>query len=79
MVTKKISAGKFKATCLRLMDEVQSTRVPLIITKNGRPVAKLVPADEPVKDIFGFMRGMVEIVGDIESPATPLEDWDALR
>ena len=79
MVTKKIPAGKFKATCLRLMDEVQSTRVPLIITKNGRPVAKLVPADEPVKDIFGFMRGMVEIVGDIESPATPLEDWDALR
>jgi prevent-host-death family protein len=78
MVTKEIAAGKFKATCLRLMDEVQSTRVPLIITKNGKPVAKLVPADEPVKDIFGFMRGMIEIVGDIESPA-PLEDWDALH
>jgi prevent-host-death family protein len=78
MVTKKIAAGKFKATCLRLMDEVQSTRESLVITKNGRPVAKLVPADGPAEDIFGCLRGQVEIVGDIVSPVTPLEDWEGL-
>jgi len=79
MVTKTIAAGTFKARCLRLMDEVQATRVPLVITKKGRPVAKLVPADGPPKDIFGCMRGQLEILGDIESPVTPLEDWEALR
>jgi prevent-host-death family protein len=79
MVTKKIAAGKFKATCLRLMDEVQSTREPVIITKNGRPVAKLVPADGMPEDVFGCLRDQVEIVGDILSPVVPLEDWEVLR
>ena len=76
---KKMAAGKFKALCLRLMDEVEATREPLVITKKGRPVAKLVPADGPPKDIFGCMRDRVEIVGDIVAPAAPLEDWEALR
>jgi len=79
MVTKTIAAGSFKARCLRLMDEVQATRVPLVITKKGRPVAKLVPADSPPKDIFGCMRDQVEIVGDIMAPTSSLDDWDALR
>ena len=42
---KKIAAGEFKARCLSLMEDVRSTRVPLIITKRGKPVAKVVPAD----------------------------------
>ena len=79
MVMKTIAAGTFKAKCLRLMDEVQSTRQPLLITKKGRPVAKLVPANEPPDDIFGCMRGKVEIVGDIVSPVVPIEDWEVLR
>ena len=40
---KKIAAGEFKARCLTLMDDVQATRVPILITKRGKPVAKLVP------------------------------------
>ncbi len=72
-------AGQFKARCLKVMDDVQSTREPVVITKNGRPVAKLVPTDTPSKDIFGCMKGEVEIVGDIVSPAIPLEDWDMFR
>lgn len=79
MVTKTIAAGNFKARCLRLMDEVQSTREPLLITKKGKPVAKLVPADTPPEDIFGCLRDQVEIVGDIVSPAVPLEDWEVLK
>lgn len=54
----KSSAAEFKAKCLKLMDEVAKTRKPIIITKRGKPVAKLVPADpEPRKPLFGCMAG----------------------
>jgi prevent-host-death family protein len=76
---KTMAAGQFKARCLKVMDEVRSTREPVIITKKGRPVAKLVPAEEQPDDVFGCMRGQMKIVGDIVSPAVPLEDWDVLR
>jgi prevent-host-death family protein len=76
---KTIPAGQFKARCLRLMDEVRSTREPLLITKKGRPVAKLVPAESQPEDIFGCLRDEITIVGDIESPVVPWEEWDALR
>jgi prevent-host-death family protein len=76
---KAIPAGQFKARCLRIMDEVRTTREPVLITKKGRPVAKLVPADSQPEDIFGCLRHEIKIVGDIESPVTPLEDWDVLR
>lgn len=79
MVMKQIPAGKFKAKCLKLMDEVQRTREPLVITKKGRAVAKLVPADSPSKDIFGCLKGVIEVVGDIESPVVPPSDWEVLR
>jgi len=42
-----MAAGKFKAQCLAVMDEVQRKRVPVLVTKNGKPVAKLVPLDIP--------------------------------
>jgi prevent-host-death family protein len=76
---KTMAAGQFKARCLKVMDDVQSTREPVVITKNGRPVAKLVPPDASPKDIFGCMKGEVEIVGDLVAPAIPPEDWDMLR
>jgi prevent-host-death family protein len=66
-----MAAGKFKATCLAVMDEVQAKREPVIVTKNGKPVAKLVPLDLPEDEdplaVFRFP-GTVEIVGDIMSP-----------
>ncbi|HEV2960319.1 MAG TPA: type II toxin-antitoxin system Phd/YefM family antitoxin [Candidatus Angelobacter sp.] len=73
---KEIAAGEFKAQCLGIMDQVQRTREPILITKHGKPVAKLVPADSPRDDIFGYMAGKVKIVDDIVSPVTPLEDWE---
>jgi prevent-host-death family protein len=76
---KRMAAGKFKAQCLRLIDEVHATREPVVITKRGRPLAKLVPAEGKPDDIFGCLKGIVEIVGDIESPVVPPEDWEALR
>ncbi|MGD0511853.1 MAG: type II toxin-antitoxin system Phd/YefM family antitoxin [Terriglobales bacterium] len=76
---KTMPAGQFKARCLKVMDEVRSTREPVVITKKGRPVAKLVPADGQPDNVFGCMRGEVEVIGDIVSPAVPLEDWEILR
>ena len=51
-----IPAAEFKARCLKIMDEVHSTRQPVVITKNGKPVAKLVPAEKAPQDIFGCLK-----------------------
>ena len=75
IVMKTISAGTFKTNCLALMDEVQAKREELLITKHGKPVAKLVPAQPDADDIFGFMVGKGQIVGDIVEPIIPLEEW----
>lgn len=76
---KSMPAGEFKARCLRVMEDVKKYRVPVVITKKGRPVAKLVPPDEPADDIFGCMAGTAKIVGDVESPLFPPEAWEAVR
>lgn len=72
-------AGQFKARCLRVMEEVRRRRQPVVITKKGVPVAKLVPADAPAADVFGCMAGTAEILGDIEGPAVPTRVWKAAR
>lgn len=75
---KSIPAGQFKAQCLRLMDEVQETRVPLVITKRGKPVASLVPIEEekkPLRSLYGLTKGSMTILGDIISPLP--NEWEA--
>ena len=74
---KKIAAGTFKAQCLAIMDQVRESGEPVLITKHGKPVAKLVPAQNNADDIFGYMAGKVKVVGDIVAPVTPLEDWES--
>jgi prevent-host-death family protein len=76
---KQIPAGEFKARCLAVMDEVQATGEAVVVTKHGKPVVKLVPAKVKDDSIFGYMAGKATIVGDIVSPVTPVEDWDALK
>jgi len=76
---KSMPAGEFKSRCLKVMDQVRATRQPVVITKRGRPVAKLVPLDTRGDDIFGCLKGVVEIVGDIESPLASLLPRRELR
>ena len=71
---KTMPAGQFKARCLRVMDEVNSTRQPVLITKKGKPVAKLVPA-EPASDDFL----VIKIVGDITQPIEDPDAWESAR
>jgi prevent-host-death family protein len=71
MVMKKkttIKASEFKAKCLKIMDQVAKSGEPVTITKNGKPVSKLVPVDERPKTLIGALKGTGEILGDIISP-----------
>jgi prevent-host-death family protein len=74
MATQRISAAEFKAKCLHLMEQVSKNRRPIIITKRGKPIAKLVPIDKTHHKGFGCMRGTVTINGDIISHLD--EPWD---
>ncbi len=76
---KSMPAAQFKARCLKVMDEVNTTRQSVVITKKGKPVAKLVPADAAPRDVFDCLKDVFRIVGDIEAPAVRPEDWEALR
>jgi hypothetical protein len=60
------------------MDEVQSKRSTILITKHGKPAAKLVPAEETVDDVFGFMAGKAKIRGNVVAPIVALEEWDLI-
>ncbi|HLX82522.1 MAG TPA: type II toxin-antitoxin system Phd/YefM family antitoxin [Terriglobales bacterium] len=75
---KTMAAGAFKARCLAVMDEVQAKRETVVITKRGKPVAKLVPADAEKDDIYGLYKGKVKILGDIVGPILTPEEWGDL-
>jgi prevent-host-death family protein len=72
-------ASAFKTKCLAVMDDVQATGEPVIVTKRGKPVVKVVPVESEMDDIFGSMAADVKIVGDIESPVVPLRHWKITR
>ncbi len=70
-----IPAGQFKANCLSLMDKVNLQQRVIVITKHGKPIAKLIPFTETRKSLFGAMTGSVKIIGDIVQPTA--ETWEA--
>ena len=73
--TPAVAAADFKATCLELMDRVRETGVEYVVTKHGKPVAKLVPYVAPKKrKVFGSMKGTVL---KYERPFDPIDaEWD---
>lgn len=76
----KVGATEFKARCLELMDRVQTRRETFVITKRGKPVARLVPLERARSaGLFGCMAGKATITGDIVAPALAAESWDAAR
>lgn len=68
-------AGKFKASCLKVMDEVAASGRSVVITKRGKAVARLVPAAARPAAVAGALAGSVEILGDILAPVET--KWDA--
>lgn len=71
-----IGAGEFKAKCLQLLDDVAEQRGTLVITKHGKPVAKLVPV-EPEQRMFGALKGSVVEEQDIISPINAA--WESAK
>ncbi len=76
---KKMAAGSFKTNCLAVMDEVQARHETVVITKHGKPVAKLVPVDTDTDEIYDFLAGKGVVNGDIVSPAVSPDEWGELR
>jgi prevent-host-death family protein len=81
MVMEEVTISEFKAKCLALIARVNKTKKPLRITKFGKPVAEVVPPaqKDDRANWLGCMKGRMEIIGDIISPATDENEWEVLR
>ncbi len=76
---RTIPASQFRNQCLHLMDEINETGDTLIVTKHGRPVAIVRPANRDKGSLWGFMQGTTRVLGDIDGPAIPPEDWEIVN
>ena len=76
---KRVAAGTFKTKCLAIMDDVQAKRETVVITKHGKPVAKLVPVSAEDDEIYEFLAGKGAVTGDVVSPALSAEEWGELK
>jgi prevent-host-death family protein len=74
MVMKQLSASKFKEQCLALLDRVDPEGI--VVTKRGKPVAKLIPFGADSADLIGSLKGKLRIKGEILSTGIK---WDAER
>jgi antitoxin (DNA-binding transcriptional repressor) of toxin-antitoxin stability system len=76
---KKMAAGSFKSKCLAVMDEVHAKCETVVITKHGKPVAKLVPWNTEKDEIYDFLGGKGAVVGDVIAPALSADEWGELK
>jgi len=72
MVMKILPAAKFKAQCLALLDEVDPEGI--LVTKRGKPVAKLIPVERGGAALLGRLKGKIQVKGDLLSTGIR---WDA--
>lgn len=72
MDMKQIAAAKFKEQCLAILDHVEPDGI--VITKHGKPVAKLIPIEASSAAMIGSMKGRIRIKGDILSTG---QKWHA--
>jgi prevent-host-death family protein len=74
----EVGAAEFKAKCLGLIDDIHARkRNFVIITKRGKPYAKLVPVDSKDEPLYGCMKGLARINGDVTKPVDV--EWEALK
>jgi prevent-host-death family protein len=76
-----IPISKFKATCLRLLDNVKKTGKSIIVTRNGEPIALVTPPPPPPKSNqwLGCLKDRIQITGDIIAPVLDKDDWEVLK
>jgi prevent-host-death family protein len=81
---RTMAIGEFKAKCLAVMAEVNSTGQPVLVTKRGKPLARILPLEalelkESPESIFGRLRHMGVITGDIVTSEYTDEEWNRLE
>jgi prevent-host-death family protein len=76
---KRMRASTLKLRCYSVIEQIQKSREPVIVTSKGKPIVKIVPIESEPDDLFGFMAGKVKIIGDIESPVVPLDQWKVMK
>jgi prevent-host-death family protein len=80
---RTMAVGEFKAKCLAVLKDVDMTGQPLLVTRRGKPLARILPPEEPIEKeapeaIFGCLRHMGAIHGDIASPEFTEEEWERM-
>ncbi|WP_394828868.1 type II toxin-antitoxin system Phd/YefM family antitoxin [Pendulispora albinea] len=73
MAANILSASQFQSQCLELLDTVERTGEDIVITKHGRPIARLAPLEAKKESAFGSVKG--KILGDIVGPILTEEEW----
>jgi prevent-host-death family protein len=80
LAVEEIAISKFKATCLAVLEKVRKTGKPILVTRFGEPIAEVVPPQTPkAKHWVGSLATTGRITGDLISPASDEDDWEALR
>ena len=74
----QISSAQFRASCFKILEEVEKTHKEVVITKRGKPVAKLVPIEgKEKKDPFlGALTGVGSTIGDLTEPMVDPQHWE---
>lgn len=70
-----INTSELKAKCLKLMDQVNESGQEIVITKNGKPISKLVPYRKRPESLFGLHRDQIVVHDDLIEPLDFA--WDA--
>jgi len=76
---KTLSISDFRNRCPLVLEELVRDRIPIVITKSGKPIAKLVPIAMKRAKLIGRLEGIISIRGDIESSIEPPDAWDSAR
>jgi prevent-host-death family protein len=78
---KEIAISEFKAKCLAVLERVRRTKKPICVTRYGTPVAEVIPPSsvQERSTWIGSMKGSIEILGDIVSPANKESEWEVPR
>ena len=76
-MTKTMKASECKAKFLGVLDDVAQKHERVIVTKNGKPIAEIIPFVEKPKSIIGALKGSVTILGDLDEPLDV--EWDVLK
>ena len=74
----EINAAEFRSKCFKILDQVQATHREVIITKRGKPIAKIVHIDQPnqADPMIGLLSGTGRTIGDLTEPVVDPIDWD---